>query len=243
MLTWHTIWIIVRKVSYIFDEWWSARSSINMRIKLFLNAKPNAVLVLTCNVDLAQHSNHCKKSFLYNSRMMNGELSYQLSYHCSYKNLNVDCRLMIIALTSHTVKTTQWQYIYGQHDLNMPEPVWSARTTMRYNILWQLFISILKTLLSTDDDNGVNDINNKILSSSRHQVIIILRSNSAVHSPVKSIIYTPYTQIMLTQILILSHVDLICSYALLNNVSRKIPHSVYSNGELEYIFNFYQENF
>ena len=33
---------------------------------------------------------------------MNGELSYQHSYHCSYNNFNVDCRLMIIALTSYT---------------------------------------------------------------------------------------------------------------------------------------------
>jgi len=102
MLTWYNIQIIVRKVTYIFDEWWSARSAINIRIILFLNDKSNVVLVLTSNVDLAQHSNHCKKSFLYNLRMMNGELSYQHSYHCSYKNLNVDCRLMIIALTSYT---------------------------------------------------------------------------------------------------------------------------------------------
>ena len=33
---------------------------------------------------------------------MNDELSYHHSYHCSYKNLNVDCRLMSIALTSYT---------------------------------------------------------------------------------------------------------------------------------------------
>ena len=36
---------------------------------------------------------------------MYGELSYQHSYHCSYKNLNVDCRLMITALTSYTSTT------------------------------------------------------------------------------------------------------------------------------------------
>jgi len=66
-----------------------------------LNDKPNVVLVLTCNVDLAQRSNHCKKSVLYNSRIMNDELSYQHSYHCSYNKLNVDFRLMIIA-TSYT---------------------------------------------------------------------------------------------------------------------------------------------
>jgi len=46
--------------------------------------------------------------------MMNGELSYQHSYHFSYKDLNVDCRLMIIALTSYTSLCTRynWQNWY-----------------------------------------------------------------------------------------------------------------------------------
>ena len=39
--------------------------------------------------------------------MMNDELSYHHSYHCSYKNINDDCRLMIIALTSYTYENMQ----------------------------------------------------------------------------------------------------------------------------------------
>jgi len=81
MLTWHNIQIIVRKVSYIFDEWWSARSVISIRIILFLNDKSNVVLVLSCNADMAQHFNHCKKSVLYIWRMMMGALIHQHSYN------------------------------------------------------------------------------------------------------------------------------------------------------------------
>ena len=81
MLTWHNIRIIVRKVSYMFDEWWWARSAIIIRIILFLYDKSNVVLVLSCNADLAQHSNHCKKSFLYIWRMMLGALIHQHSYN------------------------------------------------------------------------------------------------------------------------------------------------------------------
>jgi len=71
----------VRKVSYIFDEWWSAHSAITIRIILFLNDKSNVVLVFSCKPDLLQHSNHCKKSFLYNWLMMIGALSQQHSYN------------------------------------------------------------------------------------------------------------------------------------------------------------------
>jgi len=46
--------------------------------------------------------------------MMNGELSYQHSYHCSYKNLNVDCRLMITALTSYTFILAHQLLNFGQ---------------------------------------------------------------------------------------------------------------------------------
>jgi len=81
MLTWYNIRIIVRNVSYIFDEWWSARSAINIRIKLFLNDKSNVVLVLIWNADLLQHSKHCEKSFLYIWRMMIDALSHQHSYN------------------------------------------------------------------------------------------------------------------------------------------------------------------
>jgi len=81
MLTCYNIWIIVRKVSYIFDEWWSARSAINIRIILFLNDKSNVALVLIWNADLLQHSKHCEKSFLYIWRMMIGALSHQHSYN------------------------------------------------------------------------------------------------------------------------------------------------------------------
>jgi len=81
MLTWHSIRISVRKVSYIFAEWWSARSAINIRIILFLNDKSNVVLVLICNADLANHSNHCKKSFLYIWLMMIDALSHQHSHN------------------------------------------------------------------------------------------------------------------------------------------------------------------
>ena len=43
--------------------------------------KRYVVLVLICNVDLTQHSKHCKKSFLYICRMMIGALSNQHSYN------------------------------------------------------------------------------------------------------------------------------------------------------------------
>jgi len=81
MLTWHSIRNIVRKVSYIFAEWWWARTAINIRIILFLNDKCNVVLVLICNVDMVQHSNHCKKCLLYVCRMMMGALIHQHSYN------------------------------------------------------------------------------------------------------------------------------------------------------------------
>jgi len=80
MLTWHNIQIIVRKISSIFDEWWSARSAINIRIILISNDKSNVVLVLSCNADLAQHSKPCKKSFLFIWRMIFGALSNQHSH-------------------------------------------------------------------------------------------------------------------------------------------------------------------
>jgi len=79
MLTWYNIRIIVRKVSYIFDEWWSTRSAINIRIRLFLNDKSNVVLVLSCNSDLAQHLNYCKKIHPYIWRILIGALSNQHS--------------------------------------------------------------------------------------------------------------------------------------------------------------------
>jgi len=82
MLTWHSIRNIVRNFSSIFDEWWWARSAINICKLLFLNDKPNVVLVLICNADLAHHSNYCKKSFLlYIWRMMMSALSYQHWYN------------------------------------------------------------------------------------------------------------------------------------------------------------------
>jgi len=81
MLTRHNIWNIVRKVSYIFAEWWLARSTINIRIILFLNDNLNVLLVLICIVYLVQHSKHCKKSFLYIRRMMIGALIHQHSYN------------------------------------------------------------------------------------------------------------------------------------------------------------------
>ena len=46
--------------------------------------------------------------------MMNDELSYHHSCHCSYKNINVDCRLMIIALTSYTCTINAFQLVLIQ---------------------------------------------------------------------------------------------------------------------------------
>ena len=51
-----------------------------------LNDKSNDVLVLSCNADLAKHLIHCKKSFLYISRMMIGKLSHQHSYNTVYND-------------------------------------------------------------------------------------------------------------------------------------------------------------
>ena len=51
-----------------------------------LNDKSNDVLVLSCNADLAKHLVHCKKSFLYISRMMIDALSNQHSYNTVYND-------------------------------------------------------------------------------------------------------------------------------------------------------------
>ena len=51
-----------------------------------LNDKSNDVLVLSCNDDMAQYLIHCKKSFLYISRMMIGVLSHQHSYNTAYND-------------------------------------------------------------------------------------------------------------------------------------------------------------
>ena len=53
---------------------------------IVLNDKSNGVLVLSCNADLAKHLIHCKKSFLYISRMMIGVLSHQHSYNTVYND-------------------------------------------------------------------------------------------------------------------------------------------------------------
>jgi len=104
MLTWHNIRVIVRTVLYIFDEWWSARSAIIIRIKLISNDKSNVVLVFSCNAYLAQHSKHCKRSFLYLWRMMIGALSHQHSYNTVLNDkLNVVLVLICnIDLTQHS---------------------------------------------------------------------------------------------------------------------------------------------
>jgi len=51
-----------------------------------LNDKSNNVLVLSCNADLAKHLIHCKKRFLYISRMMIGVLSHQHLYNTVYND-------------------------------------------------------------------------------------------------------------------------------------------------------------
>ena len=45
-----------------------------------LKGKSNGVLALSCNVDLVQHSSHCKKRFLYIRQMMIDALSNQHSH-------------------------------------------------------------------------------------------------------------------------------------------------------------------
>ena len=49
------------------------------------NDERNVVLMLRCNADVAQHSKHCKKSFLYIRRMMIVALSNQHSYNTVFK--------------------------------------------------------------------------------------------------------------------------------------------------------------
>ena len=51
-----------------------------------LNDKLNDVLVLSCNADVAKYLIHCKKSFLYISRMMIGVLSHQHTYNTVYND-------------------------------------------------------------------------------------------------------------------------------------------------------------
>jgi len=104
MLTWYNIRIIVRKVSYIFDDCWSARSAINISIILFLNDKSNVVLVLSCSADLAQHLIHCKKSILYIRRMMIGALSNQHSYNTDLNDKSnvVLVLICIVDLVQHS---------------------------------------------------------------------------------------------------------------------------------------------
>jgi len=80
MLTWHIIEIIVRKVSYIFDEWWSARSAINIHIILFKRQ-----IKCCASVDLqcwpGRSFETFLEKFLYIWRMMIGALSHQHSYN------------------------------------------------------------------------------------------------------------------------------------------------------------------
>ena len=104
MLTCCNIRNIVRKVSYIFNERWSARTSINIRIILFLNDERNVVLVLICNVDLAQHTYRCKKSFLYIWRMMISALNNQHSYNTvlNYKRNVVLVLICNVDLVQHS---------------------------------------------------------------------------------------------------------------------------------------------
>ena len=61
-----------------------------------LNDKSNDVLVLSCNADLANHLIHCKKSFLYISRMKIGVLSHQHSYISTVYNDKLYVVLVLI---------------------------------------------------------------------------------------------------------------------------------------------------
>jgi len=115
MLTWHSIRNIVRKVFYIFYEWWWARSAINIGIILFLNDKSNVVLVLSCNADLAQHLNHCKKNVLYIWRMMMGALIHQHSYNTVLNDkLNVvlvlTCNVDLAQHSNHCKKSFLYNF-------------------------------------------------------------------------------------------------------------------------------------
>jgi len=113
MLTCYNIRIIVRKVSYIFGECWSARWAINIRIILFLIDKSNVVLVLSCNADLAQHLNHCKKSVLYIWRMIMGALSHQHSYNTVFKEKsNVVLVLICNAELAHHSNNCKKSFLY-----------------------------------------------------------------------------------------------------------------------------------
>jgi len=68
MLTWHNIRTIVRKSFLYFltnDDRRAQPSTLIFLYNTVLNDDLNVVLVLSCNVDLAQQWKHCKKSFLY----------------------------------------------------------------------------------------------------------------------------------------------------------------------------------
>jgi len=81
-----------------------------------LNDKSNDVLVLSCNADLAKHLIHCKKSFLYISRMLIGVLSHQHTYNTVYNDksyvvLVLSCKDDLARYLNHCKKVA---YIFDE---------------------------------------------------------------------------------------------------------------------------------